>query len=172
MQLHTHTRFKLPASHHVMPPCHHDTELPSCGQTCLLHKAVAPLLTWSYFCPDGLITVVLPASDPNGPWHIRAEETEIKEPQKPFTFYKHMWEPLCTTPTDQNALWPRLAASISPGLSMHFCRVSPLGLSAPYAHPSGLWPWGRLLPTPPPQLSKADPVLDPSSTAEQDFFYQ
>lgn len=115
---------------------------------------MAPLLTWSYFCPDGLITVVLPASHPNGPWYTRAEETEIKEPQKPFASYEHMWEPLCTTPTEQNALWPRLAAAISPGLSMHLCRVSPLGLSPPSADPSGLPPWGRLFQHPHPSYPK------------------
>lgn len=60
---------------HLMPLCHRGTELFPCGQARSLRKVVAPLPTWSSFC---LVTPVLPAPDPDGPWHIRAEETEIR----------------------------------------------------------------------------------------------
>lgn len=109
----------MTSPHATVPPWHQ--ALPLWPDT-LITQDCDTTLIWRCFCSDGLITAVLSVPDPNGPWHIKAEDAEISRPQKPFAPYKHAWEPLCTTPNDQNALWPRLAAVIAPGLSMQLCR--------------------------------------------------
>lgn len=74
--LHMHAKAQVAS---MAPP--HATKPFPCG---LSHKAVTPLLMWNYFCSDGLITAVFPATALNGPWNAGAAGKDGKGWQKPF----------------------------------------------------------------------------------------